>query len=636
MFAKKIFILLFIGALCVGIWHASSFLFDLRTVVAQTTESSLADQENQSNDTKKSDVSPEIKEKAVKLLNAVARETEQFAAPSNRIKSRIVSADLLWDYDEPAARALFQNVLSELQTMLENLAVTVDEENKNENSDYSKRYAIGEMRREYLLALAARDPKAALVALSSLRLQTPSKKEYDPLKADELELQIASAVAEKDPQQAYELGAKSLRDGVTQNTMTTLADLHKNNPELGAKFAREILAKFKTSRLRPPPTNSNIARANTNANTSSITNYIDLSQLAQFITTAEQINRRAAGDKNKKDPVLTEAEMRELADFIGQSLSRQGTVEPWAIASSMPLIAKYSPTAAQMIKRKFNAQQVQTLETYSESSNYYEERENKTFDEIVSDADKIATAPERDTRYATAVQKALEKNELEKAVEIAGKIKDKTSYEYIFEELKTTAPVIKARRGDIAEVRKLLTTIKNDNEKVVSLTELVIALASKGETETAQKLIEEANQFLPARLKRQADLETTLKIGGAYALLQPERGFGLIENSIAQMNDLIAAGLLIDEFYEYGTTENDEVLFDTMERQGVTHLTNFVAITKILAATDFDRTVNLADKFTRPEIRIYVRLKIAQALLDPKAAESQKKMREQLQNEHVG
>ncbi len=640
MFAKKKFVLLLAAAIFCGVWEAAPDLLEMKTVSAQNASGESANIASKSTtekpaDAKKDDVSPEVKEKAIKLLVAVSQETQQFAAPRNRIRGQIFAANLLWEHDEPAARVLFQNALGELGELFNNLALINEGENETEGQDYSKRYAIGELRREFLLTLAAHDPKASLAALQALRSQTiASKEEYDPLKDDELELQIASTVSKKDPQQAYELAAKNLKEGITYNTTTTLSDLYKNNPELGAKLARDILTKIKASRIRPSAVNVNsntslTSNINSGSAAAGASTFIDLSQVVQFMTTAEQLNRRTAQGKDKKIPALTDGEMRELADFIGQSFNRQQAPEPWAIASTMPLITKYSPTAAQLIRRKLNPQQLQTLDTYSEAGGYDEDHDTKTPDEMVADAEKITVPTVRDARFAEAAHKALEQDDLEKATEISGKIKDKTSYAYIFDELKTTAPLIKARHGDVAEVRKMLATIKSDDERVATLTELVVALAKKGDKEVAEKLMDEANQFLPARLKRKPNLETTLKIGAAYAQVQPARGFNLIENSILQMNDLIAAGLMIDEFYDYGTMDSDEVLFDTMERQGVLHATNAVATIKTLAAVDFDRTVGLADKFARPEIRTFVRLKIAEALLDPEAVEHEKTLREQ-------
>jgi len=44
-----------------------------------------------------SDVSPELKERALSLLNNLVRESEQFSLPLNRISARINVADLLWE-----------------------------------------------------------------------------------------------------------------------------------------------------------------------------------------------------------------------------------------------------------------------------------------------------------------------------------------------------------------------------------------------------------------------------------------------------------------------------------------------------------------------------------------------------------
>jgi hypothetical protein len=49
---------------------------------------------------------------------------------------------------------------------------------------------------------------------------------------------------------------------------------------------------------------------------------------------------------------------------------------------------------------------------------------------------------------------------------------------------------------------------------------------------------------------------------------------------------------------------------------------------------DFDRTEGLAGRFQRPEIQIFVRLKIVQALLDPEAAEREMKDRQNIETEH--
>jgi hypothetical protein len=51
---------------------------------------------------------------------------------------------------------------------------------------------------------------------------------------------------------------------------------------------------------------------------------------------------------------------------------------------------------------------------------------------------------------------------------------------------------------------------------------------------------------------------------------------------------------------------------------------------RTLGRADFERTVKLIDKFERPEIRLFARLRLVQSLLDPQADTKDKQKREQL------
>ena len=633
MFAKKMFFVLTAAIGVLILWQFAPDLGD-SIVSAQQSQSNAASS-NAAPSPTPTDVSPETREKAIALLKSVARETTQFTAAPNRIRGQVCAGSLLWEHDEPAARQLFQNALSELQARLSEAAAagqTEDAEAKTSNPEtYTNRYSLSQLRSEFLLALAERDPAAALTALQSLRISTNGE-DYDPLKSDELELQLAAAVVKKDPQHGYELAAKNLKEGITYSTMTALTEIYKSKPEVGAKFARDIFARFKSSQFQPAynyNANANVAAAS-NSNTESASNApIELNLLAQFVQNVTTLNKQAANDKNKKSSALTDTEMRELTDFTVQTFIKRRDTDVYSVAAALPAIKKYSPAGAQTIKQRVKADQIQYFEAAGETNGDYEERETKTIDELLADAAKMPAGSERNGRYSEIVNKALEADNLEKATEVAAKISEKTARGYALDQIKEQTTNIKARRGDIAEVRKLLASQKTTDEKATALTELIIAVSKNGDKTAAARLLDEANQLLPSRLKHKTNLETTIRIGGAAAVLQPERAFGIIENGIAQANEIIAAGTLINDFYEYGALDNDELLFDTIEQQGLEHTPNSVGLIKSLAAADFDRTVALADKFARPEIRIVVRYKIAQSLLDPTAEASDKVLREQ-------
>jgi hypothetical protein len=596
---------------------------------------------------KSNELTPELKQNALKLLSALARETQQFNLPENRVRTQTIVADLLWEHDEREARAIFQNALVELQNLFGQLdAPEGAEMNSTEQTEnYSKRYSLAELRREYVLTLAPHDPQTALAALKALKIK--QTEEYDPLAASELELQIASAIAKKDPDKAYALAKEQIgEDGITYQLVEALKELHKKNSEIAAKLGKDVLAKIKNAKIRTPSAAtgnmSNMATMNTNTTSSSAAasrpaqNEIDFWQVSSFVNAASELNRAAARDKEKKMvALLSEAEMKELVDLIARAFLSERNPAPYSISQVMPEISRYAPAQAQRIRLKMGAEAARQLDTIMESSASYSGRSEKSAEELAQDAERAALDV-RDTRYSEAVYKALEENDPEKAQAIAARIKDRKSYGYLFEQIETALPLAKARRGDLEEVRKMLAGLKTNQERIATLTELAAAIAVKGDKETAKKLLDESLQMMPARLRKQADLESAGKVAAVYALAAPDEAFTIVENSIGQMNEYINAGILLDEFYDYGSVERDELLYNSMERQALLHLPNSVDLMKNLARSDFERAVNLADKFGRPETRLLVRLRIAQSLLDAEAAEKEKKMREQIESEEHG
>jgi hypothetical protein len=596
---------------------------------------------------KPDELAPELKIKAVELLNAVARESQQFGLPENRVRAQIVAADLMWDEDEKAARAMFQNALVELQNLFAGIAdPAVSEEMKTaeQAEAYTKRYALSELRREYVLTLAPRDPQTALNALQSLKFDdTHASEGYDPLSNQALELQLAAAIAKKDPDKAYNLAKNQLKDGISYQLVESLKDLYKKDSELAAKLSRDILAKAKSVKIRTPSANMSNTAVMTNANisTSAVSSRpevteIDFWQVSSFLSAVSDLNRQAARDKDKKlVPALTESEMKELVELIGNAFLAERNAAPYSLSSVMKDIARYSPALAQRIRVRLGAEAVKQLESQAESSSYYTDKEGKSADELLAEAEKTI-GEMRDSRFSDAVLKALEEQDAEKAQTIAGKIKDRKSYAYIFEQVETALPLAKARKGDLQEVRKVLATLSSDTERISTISELAITLANKNDREAAKKLLEEAVQLLPGRVKNQEQLTASLQVVHAYSLADSEQAFAMLENNIAQMNEIINAGVTLDEFYEYGSVERDELLYSAMNRHGLMHVQRASELMKNLAKADFTRAANLAEKFGRPEIRLFVRLKLAQALLDPNAATREKTEREQAQGEYEG
>lgn len=575
-------------------------------------------------DDKRAGLTPELKQNALKLLSAVARESRQFNLAENRVRAQTIVADLMWESDEREARSIFQNALGELQNLVVDISLPegLEMTSAEKSRQYALRYKLAELRKDLVLTLALRDSQAALTALAALKPKPFD--EYDPLIANELELQVTAAIVKKAPDKSYAVAKEQLdANGITYQFVEALKNLHKKDSPLAANLGRDVLAKIKSLKIRVPSAAGNTAMTNTRTE-------IDFWQVSSFISAAAEMKRAAARDKTKKTvPVLTDAEMKELVELIANAFLKESNPAQYSISSAMPEISRFAPALAQRIRLKLGAEASRQLDKVIESNSYYYETKEKNADELAKIAD--VSAPDvRDNRYSYAAFKALEENDPEKAQAIAARIKDRKSYTYLFEQIQAAVPLAKARRGDLEEVRKILATLKTDQERVATLTELASALAAKGDNETAKTLLDESLQMMPALLRKQTDLESAAKLAGVYSVAAPERAFTIVESGIGQMNEYINSGIKLDEFYGNGAVEADELLFNAMNKQVLMYIPNSSDLLKNLGRADFDRTVSLADNFDRPEIRLFVRLRIVQSLLDENAAEKEKKDREQL------
>jgi hypothetical protein len=139
-------------------------------------------------------------------------------------------------------------------------------------------------------------------------------------------------------------------------------------------------------------------------------------------------------------------------------------------------------------------------------------------------------------------------------------------------------------------------------------------------------LVEEARSMFAGRLKQRKNLSALLQLGYAYSKVDVEQGFSIIESNVQFFNDIISAGILLDEFNDMGSVKNDEVRLSIVEMESYRNMKNGVVTIRNLALADFERTTGLADRFIRPEARFFARFRITEAMLDPNAEDYEKEM----------
>ncbi len=574
----------------------------------------------------KTQVSPEIREKALDLLNGLAREAEQFSLPLNRVDARIGVANLLWEKDEKAARVIFQNAISDLNAMLVRIPPENAESDEEFNTErYLMLFEITNLRKELLIALAARDAKFALDALQSLSVKNAEGKSiFDDDNA--LELELAAKIAANDPKQAYEIAKKNLENGLGANVFVTLGNLHKKDAELGTKFAQDILSKIKhKDTVINSPSDSAVV-SNSNMMKDNIPNpvsTVNIWEIQLYLDSIKKLNRQAAKDKNPA--VLSDDDIKDLVDILAQKYIKQQYLSAYEISKVMPEITKYFPATAQAIRRKVGQQESATLNNLVKNQNFQNEAEDKTADEVLQIIEKKPIA-ERDDFYYQAAETAFNNGEIEKAKTFHAKVKTKREYDYLDKGINDALPLALAEKGDLREVRQALAKLKTPEEQIEVLSILAISVAKNGDKKTASALMNEARSVYSGRMKNRRNLNSVFQMAQSYSIIEPDQSFSLLETNTQFFNDVINAAILLDEFNESGAMENDELKLDAVRRESYQNMPKGVELLKNLTAADFDRTISFAERFARPEVRFFARFRIAEALLDPNAEENEKNM----------
>ncbi len=481
---------------------------------------------------KKSDVSTELKDKSVALLNSLAREADQFSLPENRVGARIVVGNLLWEHDEKQSRSIFQNAIADLNGIIQQIPF---EDTEAADQQYLTIYNISSLRSELLLALALYDPKAALDALQFL---TRKKPDGENVFTDDqaLELNLAAKITEKDPKQAYELAKKNLEKSLGYNLFSTLEDIYEKDTELGTKLAKDILAKIKSSDTKIISAsdyagNSNVAviiNNNTSIN-SQITNFsVNIWEVQLYLETVKKLNRQAARDK--KTAALSENEIKELVEILANKYVKQQYLSPYEVSKVMPEITKYFPASAVAIRRKMTDGATE-LDNQIRTQNIQNETEDKTAEEIAQLAEK-KPAGERDDFYRQAAEKAFTDGDLKTAKEYYAKVKKKPEYDYLGTKIEEGLPLALAKSGDLREVRQALAKLKTPEERIEILTTLSLSVMKSGDKKTADTLINEARSIYSGRMKNRKNLTSVLQLTQAYAVIDPVQSFAFLESNL--------------------------------------------------------------------------------------------------------
>ncbi len=599
-----------------------------------TTESPTAAQDE------KEKARLELEKKAFALAERVAADAATLKLPENRAFLIASAADLLWEQDAKRARSLFQSAATEL------VAANVEADKDDPNDPYAQESFYNSPRRTILQMAARHDPELALEMLIQTRspkLAAEMQKTAAPAAAGQtaekeapklfgnglsnlqmqaqqelqLEQSLATQAAANDPKRAVKLFRESMAKGVTYEVLNLVDKLHQKDAELANTLLAEVTGKLLESDF--------------SKQTSRQERLLSGQLLRQF---GQQSAAVKEADSKKQPLKLDDKIQRDLANKIADNLVRPtdsatSLSSYYELSSILPVLEKVIPERAAQLKQKQaeikKSFSTEIKKSFSAEITLYSGYEslndpNTPPEKLIADAAQIPV-PIRSEAYRRAIDKMAAKGEIEPAKQLlkdapVGKERDE-ALSYLDSKFVEKA----VKDGKFDEARKIIATIGTKNAQIEQLVKLAVVFYDKGDKEsraTALKIMDEARGMVDSTPQNEEEMQNLAQVIGGYAVIDSNQAFGLLAPFVDQTNELIQAAALIAKYQKQQFIFRDGEIMMTAGLEQVGGSLHFIKQIGLLAAADFERTRDLADKFQRSDIRILLNLIIAQSILQKK------------------
>ena len=519
----------------------------------------------------KDGVSPELRKDAIVFLRETSAEVNNLRSLENRISFSAELASLMWFEDEKEARAMFQAAINDFRQLFANYDAQLNAAKITPNDEQmymSGADATAQLTRKFMKAISVReqiataiaehDPQLALEFFNdtALVVTNPEFKKQIAGRDVYFETRLLQQIAEKDVDTALKFARKSLEKGLNYETIGLLKKIYEKDADKGAAFGEDILAKLKSDNSDP-----------------------EIFYILNSLLTMGVENYDSTRGEGGKKPMFSEQSLRELADLFARQFLKREDVEGRNIdPEHISRIERFAPSRAAQIRQKFKIKAQRTAASGGENSA-----------QTVATEETSGESPEKSLdKIGNFADKQLSKEEREKAISAA---------------------------------QKIIGGIKDPNQKLFALSALALQIAKSGDKETASKIMDESRAMVNLQPKNYMDFMQVWLLAGGYAQVDADKAFPLLEDAIFRLNDTISAFVKVGEFVDVNgdMIEDGEIQVGSfggdISRELLRNLGATDTTIRSLAVADFARTRALTNKFDRPEARILSKMLVLRGIL---------------------
>ncbi len=539
----------------------------------------------------------DLRELEISLLEEVIEEAENLKLPENRALLYAQVANKIWTIDEKYARELFQNSINELIT-----AQKIEEQEKTKYYN-SNNLIYGQYPRHYILNLiSARDSDLALDLLEKSRsaklqqilannevknkFRNRYNNEYNyKLNEIRLEQRLIIASSQKNTKKSIELLRKSIKTGINYETYNVLNQIFRKDPDSANILVGEIAKKLQTLNLK-----------NNNHNINLVKNYID--RLA------------APYQPNVKQLRVDDEAIRDLVKKLSTEWSNPRFQSFSMNSNSFKALERMFPNKANEFKQRTKNYRNRVQNQNPEHKEYTEIiKKNLPPEEMLRKAENLTTY--KYSVIEAALNKLSSQGETDLYTKTVKNHFPENERNRRLNQFYSNQANRESSKGNFDEALILIGEITDEYRKFNSLIQLATSVYQKNpkdNKQTSLSILNQARSHLDIDQFNRSGINKYLALAGAYAIVEPDEAYSLIETIIEPINKYTRAFLVVSEFGNQGNVKKGEFIINL--NNDATGQFNIGYVLQNLKRKDFERTLQLVNRFEQIETRISFKMQI--------------------------
>lgn len=537
------------------------------------------------------------------LIARVTADADHLKLPDNRgiIKARL--GVMAWKADPEQGKKLFQNAVSDL-----NAAQQEAESAKAKAHIYNDLLQSQNIRPQILNTIASVDPEYALESLYRTRPAAVARamagesgekindqaanRNYLAQNESNLEQRLLRLVADKSPEKAVAILKDSIRKRLSNETFESLKKLYAIDAAAGTELAGDVLSRL----------NSSAFFANGQA-------AYDLLQLSANIVT-DHLRGRVPNEKYLAfdDSAIRSLSIKLLNTYI-DGAARIGYVP---FEQLEPFAKRYAPAQIDRLRKaaesgrsiSFGHRGLPTNPEYNEFI-----KTNPSAEQLVQNAGKFSPEIQRQI-YQSAANKFSEAGQYQNALALLNDRFEGDALDNAVSSLNWYFAHHLIQKGEYDAAEAMMMEF-NESNRVSSLTSLAQTIFNKDPEQNrsrASGILRRVRGLLPERPETYNETHQIFALIATLATITPSDAFSDLESLTEHINTLTQAFAVVQGYQGNQLRQGEYQLASGMNFGIHIDQTMF----RNLANSDFDRTNAIIDSFARPELRIQLRMFLAE------------------------